>query len=167
MVVITRSGMEVWKRCSLGVRRLADNFYQEDGYVIGSLSRVELDAVVHLFCFITLDVARECQSQTFPFERAYYAELIDDDFMDEHGPYLPFFLRNVLVCFQRSEYVRQTRTIIKCCHGNHPDPSDVFMCMGFTVEPPESSDDPESHDDLWSDTYVDDDGKMYMGSGFF
>jgi hypothetical protein len=49
--------MEVWKRCKLAVRRLQDGFLERGLYVRNSMPPVQLDAIIRLLCFVTLDVA--------------------------------------------------------------------------------------------------------------
>ena len=56
MVVITCSSMEVWNSCKLAVRWLKDGF-ADRVYQRNSIPPVQLDAIIRLLCFVTLDVA--------------------------------------------------------------------------------------------------------------
>jgi hypothetical protein len=69
MVVVTRSSMDVWNRCKLAVRWLKDVILERGLYVRNSMPPVQLDAVIRLLCFVTLDVVEGiAQDQYFTCE---------------------------------------------------------------------------------------------------
>jgi hypothetical protein len=76
MVVITRPSMGVWERCNLALQRLTNSFLQEGLYMHDSMPLVQLNAIICLLCFVTLDVEQGLiQEENFPCEREYYLAL--------------------------------------------------------------------------------------------